>query len=180
MITALIALTIGLGTFLLYNKFGIDLYEKKFGKKPSSLSITFKSNMPLFISFMMISLGCILIANYSIMFEIHGDYQFFSWFNVSALALCGVPAMANIMNKKVNLPHTVSALIGFAGFAASFWIDYGAWYLTLSMIAIGIATYFDYSDDRRLVYFLEKNLILYGLLIGLYIVALSQIIKNIL
>lgn len=137
-------LLVGLFVYLTYTFSSIIVYNKDKSKLsfPPSISETFYF-MPhwAFVTFLMLSMGCVMTISYMYM-DFVGSLNLFSLTNVGALILAGVPAFANMHYKKVRILHLISAILGFTVLALGFGVDYNMWYWTITMILIAIGTYF--------------------------------------
>ena len=146
----------------------MDIQNKLKLKFPPSISETFYF-MPhwAFVGFLMLSMACVMTVSYMYMDSV-GSLNLFSVTNIGALVLAGVPAFANMHNKKVRPLHLICAFLGFTVIAIGFGVDYGMWYWTLSMVGITLSSFL-ITRKTNPIWWVEHTLVIsmfigYGIL----------------
>lgn len=143
----MITLLIGAIVFYSYLAYAI----KKNKGVPKSISDTFYINYRLFIAFMMVSAGVILMTSYSLK-----GFDVFNWTNVGVFFLLGVPCFGNMYERKVRKAHLLSASLGFTLILLGFGLDYGQWWMTILSAVAGTVSYL---FSKKKVWALEVTLI---------------------
>jgi len=123
----------------------------------------------MFVGFLMISMFTVMTLSYMYM-DVKGSLEVFSWSNVGALILTGVPAFANMYYKHVRPLHLICATLGFVIISLGFWLDYDMLYWTITMFSIALTTFFITKKYFSCTWWVEHSLIIsmligYGILI---------------